>query len=1270
MARLTRSDSPSGTFGRRSSLLQSSSADGADGDVPPSATNETEQAPRARAPESRSNSDSRSPSHNDAQDIQTPTTSRAHWQSGSSRSDSTPASEGDALATGADTTPTDLRPHQRSSSPEHVQQQDPQDTRGTRDRPETSYAFPSSSSSSYLRHTTPRKGYGIGERGGADSILPLKRTLSPDGQKRQDAERALLLEQQRGDDATPRRSHNFAGNDERIPSPTGTAPQMDDGRGNFRQSVLSEATITGVGSSTGNNKRHSLKFLTPTDNDPNQEISDTLTARPDHTASRRSRARSTPWDAYRQSSSQSNGRFSISPIDADRRRHRSLQAFSTDLPFPPPFSLTRDSSRSRQSIGDRDRMRSPSDITSQSAGYTDPHHTQLRNHPWRPSAATNFSGHQDAKDFIARQRKMSDVYSTALDALEPRLPKQAVRSSDADPLISHTRSQRFRSSLERTLVPMRLVIPFLATFFFDFNSLFILAEIAMYGDGPLLGDGNNQRAPWWIAFGIYAASLVLHVALFAHLVARAYTQQSDPARALAVPAYLSLYGRLLMIMRKDSLQHFVRAIDREVTKKQRLIESAWRWRQAWPMEAVQFPRLLIAVVYVVVYARNHSFSPVNEERPSQRDPFFFDQDTGALSSYAFGVTLANIAWLTVNVLVVLSAAIVVGLTRSTATVDDDEQDEDGIYDAHLGAATHRKYAWQNNTRDRVCLALLELESATALDPMNTLPVHSAHGYTVGRGASMSARDVSHSQGESLDARIKGDTERSNARTPVEMSGYFSKTDGVRTKGMVSTKPAAAMTAPMMGPDLTAESNTLLPRTAMVRSESALGGANAEDAAGQDSNDSDLPRPSRSYVSHPLLVGSPHREEWHGITAPDPVPTTAYPYAPAGDGTGDASSPPHSPTPNTMSWPARIAALRTAGSFTRKKRRSHEDFGDNHGELEAPMPPDLPTNSNDTPSSPLPSPLLTTSPFWSGWFGSRGRTRANSASKAYRERGQRETATAALEMEMTAAATAAAAGPQNGVATEAARVQDSHAPVRHQPAIDAEQSTAVTDTTENVTAGADVAAKADESISSHSSGASSDDSEERRLWATFPEQSRRYPPGLIALELQEGLRHSGNGTGTGTGSALGSTPVEGPTMTSHAGGDADFESAGVNASAPTTSTYTPTSTTDENVPSSSDSSDGDERAHELLRAFARSPSEGGLTIIREESSNFGDGSSMAGRSTLSRNQSVGSRFAGAGGSGGTGSDEGGRGGGVSASNSAGSGLAAVHEREGQRGGAVV
>lgn len=29
-----------------------------------------------------------------------------------------------------------------------------------------------------------------------------------------------------------------------------------------------------------------------------------------------------------------------------------------------------------------------------------------------------------------------------------------------------------------------------------------------------------------------------------------------------------------------------------------------------------------------------------------------------------------------------------------------------------------------------------------------------------------------------------------------------------------------------------------------------------------------------------------------------------------------------------------------------------------------------------------------------------------------------------------------------------------------------------------------------------------DPEERRLWSTFPEQSRRHPPGLIALEMQE------------------------------------------------------------------------------------------------------------------------------------------------------------------------
>ena len=107
-------------------------------------------------------------------------------------------------------------------------------------------------------------------------------------------------------------------------------------------------------------------------------------------------------------------------------------------------------------------------------------------------------------------------------------------------------------------------------------------------------------------------------------------------------------------------------VDKGASTMQRVTESAWRWRQAWPLEATQIPRLIIVIIALIVY------TPLGGNAPgpnTDRDAFFFSPETGALSDYAFGVMLANLAWITLNSLSVLAAAVWVRMRKNARYQD-------------------------------------------------------------------------------------------------------------------------------------------------------------------------------------------------------------------------------------------------------------------------------------------------------------------------------------------------------------------------------------------------------------------------------------------------------------------------------------------------------------------------------------------------------------------------------------------------------------------------
>ncbi|CAO1631826.1 unnamed protein product [Sympodiomycopsis kandeliae] len=1071
-----------------------------------------------------------------------------------------------------------------------------------------------------LPNRTLDKGCGRGERGAADTIRPLRRTISPDSiaaQQRQQDVRAKLRDELKevnaqADYALMYRSlsQNERGSlgpeweivtrqEDTDISPDHWLYQVVSAR---RPSV-SDATIRGAQSMTRNDTEHrqSLKFIAPREasksNSPNSRpISRGYGGRLSPYDKRHSRTRSTPSSAFRNSRG-SDPRRSMSPGSESRIRHHSFHALGTPS-RPLSFPIGTQTSHRERSTTSSQLIAEANDVS--------------RSRPWRASAATHFHDDSEAKEFIARQRKVSDAYSAAAAALEPRLPKQAAGSSHADPFIPHAPYQNALAAVERASAPLRLVLPLLATFFFDFNALFIISQLAQYGD-----DSSVSRAAtaWWVAFAVYIASTLCHLVLFATLLARAYVRQTNLSGVLAVPTYLSFYGRLLLLMRKSSLHHFVRVIDGKATKAQRAIESAWRVRQAWPMVAAQIPRLVIAIVYLIVYNSRGGNRPSPQ---SQRDPFFFDTDSGALSTYSFAITLANISWIGFNVLLVSAAALYVALRRRSQ-ISRSDADSDQMA-SNVPAQPH---AWQQDTRDRICLALLELENVTTLDHMDRVPVHSTHGRIsqLGRGASLSGT-VLGSPGEQLppmhgvggswellptgfdfvqasDNRGEGAVagpgfeqqadpalhfshppQPAHSLLPTSDSVPFPLVQAMRTSSEGPSRSYIAQAAALEAGDIGPSSN----RAAEFGRRSPTNGPLERIRASLSSSEQTETGPATLRGESPAnIVSSDQRVE-------DPVLQSS----------SDSNNLPqkqHSPT-----LPSLIASYRTSKS-TRKLNRNGVEGPASAKPIES--------SSASTPRREGDAKDDSSNRFWAGWFGSQGRRLSGSLSKSYaanlasEDKGRHESGGPSETVDANDGNTIDASGARQTVI--------GFDPSSHRPeavaAADDPRGTAAD--TASLDENALVEQPRDESEATSSSGASgtgttqtdSEDSEEHRIWQMFPEQTLRHPPGLIALELQERAREERE-RAMETGVAL--------------------------------STDNPD---DDNVQQGGHPSD----------MFGRSPSEGGLMAIREESSSLGH--SAASDRPGSRGQSVSS-----------GGARSGVGRVVSGGSSAGSGLAAAREDE--------
>lgn len=651
------------------------------------------------------------------------------------------------------------------------------------------------------------------------------------------------------------------------------------------------------------------------------------------------------------------------------------------------------------------------------------------------------------------------------------------------------------------------------------------------------------------------------------------------------------------------------------------------------------PRLIITIIYVIIYG------PGGADLVTPRDPFYFDS-TGSLSRYAYAVSLANIGWTSLNILVVLLAALWVRAAKNGRSKPTSEESVDWEGDSERLAPyqSPEGHAWQQNTRDRICVALLKLESATSLDPMVRLPVHSTHGRGsyLGKGASLSGTALGASN-----YMIPQDLPRSSG--PMQSDAPDTPHSQPLDKMVTIPAPQSPETNDPQAWRLTLPTvDSLRASGARFEAEPSIDANPVPFPVEAARNSDESERPSRSYLTHPLATeGGASRDttaadplpEIHAIAATpvsvrpestsfeEPTELATVQTRETDPGLSDISIEPQVVSPNE-SAPSPAKERKSFG-FLRLQRRS--DSERNQSTVKDGPATETPAPANEATAVATPTEEES-GHFWSGWFGSRGRGRRGSATKSGVEASARSPA-AVDDRKDTSGASGEEQGKSRDSAEPTRKTVGFHALERRSGSDSARQET------EGNEPGNALGASATGPIndSSEQSSQSSDDSEERRLWEGFPDQSRRHPPGLIALELQErALQEEQRGARRLSSEGVSRVDGSGDSMS---GASGSLESQGRDGD-----------------------SDGlyaeGEGLHNML-IYARSPSEGGLMAITEESSNFGDGASITNRSHCSGGTGTG-----------TASREhsmvGSNGNPPSTSNSAGSGLAAVREGESGRG----
>lgn len=182
-------------------------------------------------------------------------------------------------------------------------------------------------------------------------------------------------------------------------------------------------------------------------------------------------------------------------------------------------------------------------------------------------------------------RAQASYHLAALYALQPRFPPR--HSS----LYDSIKYETFWPKLHHRLLLLCTYLHVPATIFLDFSALYALVEVAKYPDA-----GEDSSAAWWIAAGVYAASLlawlvgvviVWEVAYQYRSKGAAHTASSTssdpskaPSTAFVTPVYLSAPAFTLTAVESLGKYSLLFKTRLAASRRDQLIETFWFYSQS------------------------------------------------------------------------------------------------------------------------------------------------------------------------------------------------------------------------------------------------------------------------------------------------------------------------------------------------------------------------------------------------------------------------------------------------------------------------------------------------------------------------------------------------------------------------------------------------------------------------------------------------------------------------------------------------------------------
>lgn len=171
---------------------------------------------------------------------------------------------------------------------------------------------------------------------------------------------------------------------------------------------------------------------------------------------------------------------------------------------------------------------------------------------------------------LLRKRVLANYHLGALSALRARIP---LRPSTT---LSPIKCTSWLARIDHTTMVIRTYAHVAATFFFDYHTLYAMAQVAA---DP---DAGTSRASWWVAFGIYAASFgvwLIGITILYEIVFQYYRRWIN-SRPFALPIYLSSPSFRLTAIRSFSLYSLLYRTRYSATPRDFIIETFWFYSQS------------------------------------------------------------------------------------------------------------------------------------------------------------------------------------------------------------------------------------------------------------------------------------------------------------------------------------------------------------------------------------------------------------------------------------------------------------------------------------------------------------------------------------------------------------------------------------------------------------------------------------------------------------------------------------------------------------------